>query len=193
MQLRPCRRRKHTETQMDPQQKNYPPLDPEIHKYVYIHFVSAWASDARESFNEQKPTFVCSQAETGEWKARGQKSYTAAVMLFRRRVTPRKRAARRWSERESHTGNRVQHQSLRWEDSRGMKREEDRGRERRGDAELFDEFMWVRSWVAWSQGLTLGKKGWRVNIDWHLSFIDEGSWFCVLSGQRSALQSFKKL
>lgn len=29
----------------------------------------------------------------------------------------------------------------------------DRERERQNDRELFDEFMWVRSWVAWSKGL----------------------------------------
>ena len=40
----------------------------------------------------------------------------------------------------------------------GMKREEDRGREKQGDRGLLDEFIRVRSWVAWSQGLTVGKK-----------------------------------
>lgn len=42
-----------------------------------------------------------------------------------------------------------------------MKSEKDRGRERQSDRELFDEFIQVRSWVGWSQGLTVVEKAER--------------------------------
>lgn len=126
-----------------------------------------------------------SQTETGRWNARGKiKRLFCYFAAFKKEGEHWKRKERdtvreRSGESGESSGVWTQHQSRRWEDRGGMKRENDKGRERQSDRELFDEFIWVRSWVAWSQGLTVVEKAERsVLIDTLALWMEDPSFAC---------------
>lgn len=90
------------------------------------------------------------------------------------------------------TGVWVSHQSRRWEGRGGIEREEHGGRERQSDRELFDEFIRVRSWVAWSQGLTVAEKAERsILIDTLALWMEDPSLACP-RGSTPCLKSLTK-
>lgn len=117
----------------------------------------------------------------GDWQIKHEgkhkNNYFDVIMLLKREGEGKYKRGAGVKERERELERNWFESNINHWDER---RHEKRRLQRWGDRELFDEFMWVRSWVAWSQGLTVGKKAERsILIDILPLQMEDPSFVCV--------------